>query len=67
MAFPTLINMQDLAKEAEHLEGFAPELFQVKHKNNAEYGLRPTSEIHFCHYFKANLTTYNQLPLKVNQ
>lgn len=59
--------MHDFAKEAEHLEGFAPELFQINTKTNIQYGLRPTSEIHFCHYFKNILNTYNQLPLKINQ
>ena len=71
VALPTFIKYSDFAKEAKHVEGFAPEVFLVTKKGDEvltdPYVVRPTSEILFCHYFKSILTSYNDLPIKVNQ
>ncbi len=69
--FPLLIPYEEFLKEKEHIEGFAPELFTVdrigEEKLESPYVLRPTSEILFCYYFKNNVVSYNDLPIKVNQ
>ena len=58
-------------KEKEHVEGFAPEVFLVTKKGQETlsdpYVVRPTSEVLFCDYFKKIVTSYNDLPVKVNQ
>jgi prolyl-tRNA synthetase len=58
-------------KEKEHVEGFAPEVFLVTKKGQETlsdpYVVRPTSEVLFCDYFKKIVTSYNDLPIKVNQ
>ncbi|WP_391591580.1 Prolyl-tRNA synthetase [[Mycoplasma] cavipharyngis] len=68
--FPSFLTQEAFIKEKKHIAGFAPELFliqQSEHLTQKPYVLRPTSEIIFCHYFKNNLQSYNQLPIKVNQ
>jgi prolyl-tRNA synthetase len=58
-------------KEKEHVEGFAPEVFLVTKKGQETlsdpYVVRPTSEVLFCDYFKKIVSSYNDLPIKVNQ
>lgn len=69
--FPMLIPYSEFKKEKEHVEGFNPELFKVSFlgdkKLEDELVLRPTSEITFCHYFKKNINSYNDLPCILNQ
>ncbi len=69
--FPLLFPMNLLKKEKDHIEGFVPEVFivtKVGEKDlNENYVIRPTSEILFGVYFKEELKTYRQLPLKLNQ
>ena len=71
VAFPTFIKFSDFMKEKEHVEGFAPEVFLVTKKGQETlsdpYVVRPTSEVLFCDYFKKIVTSYNDLPVKVNQ
>jgi prolyl-tRNA synthetase len=68
---PLFIKYSDFAKESQHVEGFAPELFLVTKQGNKDleepYVIRPTSEIAFCNYFKKIINSYNDLPIKVNQ
>jgi prolyl-tRNA synthetase len=68
---PLLIKQSEFSKEKEHVEGFAPELFLVTQQGDKKleepYVMRPTSEIAFCKYFKKNITSYNDLPIKYNQ
>ena len=68
---PLLIKLSDFNREKQHIEGFSPETFMVTkvgNKNLEEpYLLRPTSEILFCNYFKDILTSYKELPIKLNQ
>ena len=53
--FPLLIPESFLEKEAEHVEGFAPELAVVTHAGGKEleepYVIRPTSETIIGHFF----------------
>lgn len=71
MYFPLLIPESLLKKEAEHVEGFAPEVAWVTHGGDKELGerlcIRPTSETIICSMYAKWLNTYRQLPYKFNQ
>jgi prolyl-tRNA synthetase len=71
MYFPLLIPMSLLYKEADHIEGFAPEVAMVTHaggeKLEEPYAIRPTSETIIYDTFKDWIQTYRDLPLKINQ
>ncbi|MHA0034425.1 proline--tRNA ligase [Deinococcus sp. PESE-13] len=71
LLFPTLIPMNFIMKEAEHVEGFAPELFTVSKigtENLAEpYVMRPTSETIVGHMWSGWLNSYRDLPFLHNQ
>lgn len=70
-AFPLLIPESFLKREAQHVEGFAPELAVVTHAGGKELEeplvIRPTSEtiIHFM--FARWIKSWRDLPLKINQ
>ena len=70
-AFPLLIPMSFINKEAEHVEGFAPELAVVTHaggkKLEEEYCIRPTSETIIGHFFAKWIDSHRDLPLLINQ
>ncbi|MCS6768554.1 MAG: proline--tRNA ligase [Candidatus Nitrosocaldus sp.] len=67
---PTLIPESLLSKEAEHFEGFKPEVFWVTHAGNNQLGerlaLRPTSETLAYEIFAKWVRSYRDLPLKIN-
>ena len=69
--FPLLIPMSFLQKEAEHVEGFSPELAVVTHAGGKEleepYVVRPTSETIIGHFFSKWISSYRDLPLLINQ
>lgn len=69
--FPLLIPENLLKKEAEHVEGFAPEVAWVTHGGNEELGerlcIRPTSETIICEMYSKWLTSYRDLPFLYNQ
>ena len=69
--FPLLIPESFLKKEAEHVEGFAPELAVVTIAGGKEleepYVIRPTSETIVGHFFARWIQSYRDLPLLVNQ
>ncbi len=71
MYFPLLIPMSLLNREAEHVEGFAPEVATVTHAGGEKledpYVIRPTSETIMYETFKDWIHTYRDLPLKINQ
>lgn len=71
IALPTFIRSSDFNLEKEHVSGFAPEVFVVEKKGSEKltdpYIIRPTSEVLFCEYFKKVVTSYKDLPVKVNQ
>lgn len=70
-AFPLLIPEHYFKKEAEHAEGFSPEVAWVTHagKNKLEekLAIRPTSETVIAESFKRWIRSYRDLPIKVNQ
>jgi len=80
--FPLLIPMSFLAKEAEHVEGFAMECAVVTHHKleKSETGIkvggepleepliiRPTSETIIGHMYAQWVQSYRDLPLLINQ
>lgn len=69
--FPLFIPQSFFAKEAEHVEGFAPELAIVTHAGGKELEeplvVRPTSETMVHHMFAKWITSWRDLPLKINQ
>jgi prolyl-tRNA synthetase len=69
--FPMLIPMSFINKEAEHVEGFAPELAIVTHAGGKEleeqYCIRPTSETIIGHFFSKWIDSWRDLPLLINQ
>jgi prolyl-tRNA synthetase len=69
--FPLLVPQSFITKEAEHVEGFAPELAVVTHaggeKLEEPYVIRPTSETIIGHFFAKWVSSYRDLPLLVNQ
>ncbi|UED86877.1 proline--tRNA ligase [Streptomyces profundus] len=69
--FPLLIPQSYLAREAEHVEGFAPELAVVTHGGGKQLEepavVRPTSETIINEYFAKWVQSYRDLPLLINQ
>ncbi len=69
--FPLLIPMSFIQKEAEHVEGFSPELAVVTHAGGKEleepYVVRPTSETIIGHFFSRWIQSWRDLPLLINQ
>lgn len=68
---PLLIPQSFLQKEAEHVEGFSPELAVVTIAGGKEleepYVIRPTSETLVGHFFARWIQSYRDLPLLINQ
>jgi prolyl-tRNA synthetase len=69
--FPLFIPESYLHKEAEHVEGFSPELAVVTHGGGKELEeplvVRPTSETVINAYFSKWLQSYRDLPMLLNQ
>ena len=69
--FPLFIPEAFLRLEAEHVEGFAPELAVVTHAGGKELEeplvVRPTSETVVNHFFSKWVQSHRDLPLLVNQ
>lgn len=71
VAFPLLIPMSFFQKEAEHVEGFAPELAVVTHAGGEPLeeplAVRPTSETIIGHMWAKWIRSYRDLPQLLNQ
>ena len=69
--FPLLIPMSYFTKEAEHVEGFAPEIAVVTVAGGEELteplAIRPTSETIIGTMMSKWVQSYRDLPLKLNQ
>ncbi|AXE23188.1 proline--tRNA ligase [Streptomyces globosus] len=69
--FPMFIPQSYLTREAEHVEGFAPELAVVTHGGGKQLEepvvVRPTSETIINDYFSKWVQSYRDLPLLINQ
>ena len=69
--FPLFIPYSYLLKEAEHVEGFAPEVALVTHVGNEELAeklvVRPTSETIICEMYSKWIQSWRDLPVMINQ
>src|SRR5918911_75094 len=69
--FPLLIPKSFLMKEAEHVEGFAPEVAEVTiaggEKLAEPYVIRPTSETIIGYFYAKWVRSWRDLPLLINQ
>ncbi len=69
--FPLLIPMSFMTKEAEHVEGFAPEVAVVTHAGGAKLEeplvVRPTSETIIGYMMGKWVESWRDLPLRQNQ
>ena len=70
-AFPLFIPMSFIEKEAEHVEGFKPELAVVTHGGGSELEeplvVRPTSETIIGYMYSQWIQSYRDLPVLINQ
>ncbi len=70
-AFPLLIPESFFKREAEHVEGFAPEMAVVTHAGGKlleePLVVRPTSETIIHYMFAKWIHSWRDLPLKINQ
>jgi prolyl-tRNA synthetase len=68
--FPLLIPERLLKREAEHFEGFTPEVFWVTHSGNNELGerlaIRPTSETIINEAYSRWVKSWRDLPILIN-
>ena len=71
VSMPMLIPESLLLKEAEHVEGFAPEVAWVTQGGTEplqeRLAVRPTSETIFCTMYSKWVQSWRDLPLKYNQ
>jgi prolyl-tRNA synthetase len=69
--FPLLIPQSFMAREAQHVEGFAPEVAVVTHAGGEKltdpYVVRPTSETIIGHFYSQWVKSWRDLPLLINQ
>jgi prolyl-tRNA synthetase len=69
--FPIFIPESLLRKEADHVEGFAPEVAWVTHGGNEPLAerllVRPTSETIICDMYSRWIQSYRDLPVLINQ
>ena len=69
--FPMLIPMSYFKREAQHVEGFSPELAVVTHAGGQELeeplAIRPTSETVIGELYAKWIQSYRDLPLLYNQ
>ena len=69
--FPLFVPMSFIEKEAEHVEGFAPELAVVTHGGGKKLEdplvVRPTSETVIGHMYSQWIQSYRDLPVLINQ
>lgn len=69
--FPLLIPKSFMEKEAEHVEGFAPELAVVTHAGGEELEeplvVRPTSETVIGYMYSKWVQSWRDLPILINQ
>jgi prolyl-tRNA synthetase len=69
--FPLFIPESFLKKEAEHVEGFAPEVAWVTMGGNEvleeRYAIRPTSEAIICSMYARWISSWRDLPVLINQ
>ena len=69
--FPLFVPMSFIEKEAQHVEGFAPELAVVTHGGGKKLEdplvVRPTSETVIGYMYSQWIQSYRDLPMLINQ
>ncbi|MBT3406530.1 proline--tRNA ligase [Candidatus Woesearchaeota archaeon] len=69
--FPLLIPENYLNREADHVEGFSPEVAWVTETGNSKLperlAIRPTSETIMYNHYAKWIRSWKDLPLKINQ
>src|SRR3990167_9238129 len=71
--FPLLIPESFFKREAEHAQGFTPEVAWIANKNDQEHGkterlaIRPTSETIIYDSYSKWIRSWRDLPLRINQ
>src|SRR3989344_1584245 len=65
--FPLLIPESFFKKEAEHAEGFSPEVAWVDTKGEERLAIRPTSETIMYDSYSKWIRSWRDLPLRINQ
>ena len=67
--FPLFIPESLLKKEAEHFEGFSPEVAYIEQEGEKgeRYALRPTSETIIYDSYSKWIRSWRDLPIKINQ
>lgn len=67
--FPLFIPESFFAKEAEHAEGFSPEVAWIQNKddNSERLAIRPTSETIMYDSYSRWIRSWRDLPLRLNQ
>ncbi len=69
--FPLFVPEEYFAREADHVEGFNPELTLVTHAGGKALSdpvvIRPTSETLFGQYMAKWISSHRDLPLLLNQ
>jgi prolyl-tRNA synthetase len=69
--FPLFVPMSFIQKEAQHVEGFSPQLAVVTHGGGRELEeplvVRPTSETVIGHMYSQWIQSYRDLPVLINQ
>ncbi len=68
--FPSVVLKSFFEKEAEHAEGFAPEVFwlePIKGESEERLALRPTSETIMYYMYALWVRSYRDLPMKLYQ
>jgi prolyl-tRNA synthetase len=70
-AFPLFIPQSMMAREADHIEGFAPEVAWVTRGGGKDldepWAVRPTSEAIICPMYSKWVQSYRDLPILINQ
>lgn len=71
VTLPTLFPLSLLEQEAEHVDGFAPEVYKVTHAGSKELDyplvVRPTSEVIVSELMRDDIKSYRDLPYMINQ
>jgi len=71
MYFPLLIPESYLQREADHVEGFAPQIAWVTHGGEKQLeerlAIRPTSETIICSLYSKWIHSWRDLPVLINQ
>jgi prolyl-tRNA synthetase len=69
--FPLFVPMSFIQKEAQHVEGFSPQLAVVTHGGGKDLEeplvVRPTSETVIGHMYSQWIQSYRDLPVLINQ